>query len=142
METVAFGKEYTNVQCARKMRAKNKGLNKRLAATLRDSIAWLENKGPEDFSRAEIEDLQRLAGKVAERLHKNALTKAFSDLIANPERYQVDGGYLLPYMDPKDFIDIRCPVAAKPTTKKRSRKRRGWRILLTPGQAVKGKEKN
>jgi hypothetical protein len=85
---------YTHIQKLRKMRAKNKGWNKKLAASLRHTIAWLERKGPEEFSRREIKDLQLLRKMLDERLYMNAITKSTDELLANPEKYRVaSGGY-------------------------------------------------
>jgi len=76
------------------MRAKNKGWNKKLAASLRDTVAWLGRKGTEDFSRREIKDLQLLRKMLDQRLYMNAITKSTDELLANPEKFRVaSGGY-------------------------------------------------
>jgi hypothetical protein len=96
---------YTNIQTLRKMRARNKGMNKRLAASLRDT-QWLGRKGPEEFSRREIKDLQLLGKMLSLRLYANALTKAHHDLLSNPEKYWVAGGGYSTTLNPKDLLLI------------------------------------
>jgi hypothetical protein len=85
---------YTHVQKLRKMRAKNKGWNRRLAADLRRIAAWLEKKGPDEFSRSEIKYLQALRGMLDQRLYMNALAKSLNDFLVSPEQYKTRaGGY-------------------------------------------------
>ncbi|HVA17189.1 MAG TPA: hypothetical protein VMV59_05685 [Candidatus Dormibacteraeota bacterium] len=70
---------YTTLQKLRKMRATNKGSNRRLAASLRRLAGRLERKGPEELTRQEVNALQTLRSKLAERLRANALTQAVQD---------------------------------------------------------------
>jgi hypothetical protein len=50
-----------------------------LAASLRDTVAWLGRKGPEEFSRREIENLQLLRQMIDQRLYMNAITKSHDE---------------------------------------------------------------
>ncbi len=83
---------YTSIQKLRKIRAKNKGWNKKLAVSLRGTVAWLGRKGPEEFSRNEIRDLQLLREMIGTRLYMNAIAKANGEFLANPAKFQVAGG--------------------------------------------------
>jgi hypothetical protein len=94
---------YTPIQKLRRMRAKNKGWNKKLAASMRFTVAWLERMGPEEFSRREIKDLQLLRKMLDPRLYMNAITNSHDELIANPEKFRVpSGGYSID-LDKKDL---------------------------------------
>jgi hypothetical protein len=85
---------YTSIQKLRRMRAKNKGWNQKLAASLRDTGAWLTRKGAEEFSRSEIKDLQILRKMLDKRLYMNAIAKSTDEFLTNPEKFKVPaGGY-------------------------------------------------
>jgi hypothetical protein len=71
---------YTKVQDFRKMRATNKGLNRKLAASLRDT-AWLDKKGPEEFTAREAKGLRAIRDMLTQRLFINALTQSMQDII-------------------------------------------------------------
>jgi len=59
---------YTQLQKLRKMRARNKGLNRILGSTLRRVAAQFEKKGPEELTRQEVNTLQTLRSMLATRL--------------------------------------------------------------------------
>jgi imidazole glycerol phosphate synthase subunit HisF len=86
---------YTKLQNIRWMRAKNKGQNRKLAAKLHAVAALLEQKGPEEFSRAQITALQRLRELLTARLYTNAMTQAMQILLDGGvrkvgDKYRVD----------------------------------------------------
>lgn len=86
---------YTKLQSVRWMRAKNKGQNRKLARRLHDVATLLEQKGPEEFSRAEVTALQRLRELLTRRLYTNALTKEMQVLLDGGvrkvgDKYRVD----------------------------------------------------
>jgi hypothetical protein len=83
---------YTRIQDLRKTRARNKGVSRKLAARLRRTLAWLERKGPEEFSRPEIKDLQALREMLNTRLYLNALTKSKAEFTANPAKFKLPNG--------------------------------------------------
>ncbi|HEX3420453.1 MAG TPA: hypothetical protein VHT01_04435 [Candidatus Udaeobacter sp.] len=83
---------YTSEKKLETMRSNNNGFNKRLSAQILKSAKWLEAKGPEEFSRLEIRDLQLLRKLVGERLYLNAVTKAHDDFLANPECFRAPNG--------------------------------------------------
>lgn len=66
---------YTPVQTLRMLRAKNKGLNRKLASDLRIVADMLDTLGPEGFSRRQIVVLQKLREALNIRLYTNALTE-------------------------------------------------------------------
>ena len=72
---------YTKLQDLRKMRARNKGLNRKLAASLRAAAARLGKKGPEEFTRKEVAALQALRSMLSQRLLANALTQSVQDIL-------------------------------------------------------------
>jgi hypothetical protein len=72
---------YTKLQDLRKMRARNKGLNWKLAASLRAVAARLEKKGPEEFTRKEVTALQGLRSMLSQRLLANALAQSVQDIL-------------------------------------------------------------
>jgi hypothetical protein len=67
---------YTPIQTLRKARATNKGLNRKLAKTMRDTAALLERKGPDEFTQTEVRALKLTARTLLRRLRVNELTKA------------------------------------------------------------------
>jgi len=81
---------YTQLQKLRKMRARNKGLNRILGSTLRRVAAQFEKKGPEELTRQEVNTLQTLRSMLATRLRTNALTQAvYDNLHGIPKRRHV-----------------------------------------------------
>jgi len=66
---------FTPVQTLRRLRAKNKGLNRKLAADLRIVADMLDKLGPEGFSRKQIVALQTLREALNVRLYTNALAE-------------------------------------------------------------------
>lgn len=77
---------YTKIQDLRKMRATNKGSNKRLAASLRSVAQWLEKKGPEEFTPREIKLLKNLREMLTQRLLANALTESVQDILDGKQK--------------------------------------------------------
>lgn len=73
---------YTILQHVRKMRARNKGANRRLASTLRRVATWLDRQGPEELSRLQIRQLQNLREMITTRLAANAVTKLADDYVS------------------------------------------------------------
>lgn len=86
---------YTDIQKLRKMRATNKGSNRRLAGILRRTAAWLDKKGPAELAASEIKQLQGLTKAIAARLHANAYTKAFAEGVAKIEKLKKSGNVRL-----------------------------------------------
>ena len=72
---------YTKQQELRKMRARNKGSNKRIAASLTRLAERLNRKGPEEFSPAERLAIKRVRDMLTQRLYADALTEAMQDII-------------------------------------------------------------
>lgn len=83
---------FTTIQQLRRMRAKNKGSNRRVAASLRITAEWLDKKGPEEFSASEIKQLQTLAKSINLRLETNAHTKRAHEIWANIEKEMKKAG--------------------------------------------------
>jgi hypothetical protein len=77
---------YTKLQDLRKMRARNKGSNKRLAAALRRTAAWLEKKGPEEFTKAEAKAFRALWTMLDQRLFANVLTASVQDILDGKQK--------------------------------------------------------
>ena len=94
---------YTSVQNLRKMRAKNKGWNRKLAANLRRTVSWLTRKGPEEFSRNEIKELKLLRDMIGDRLYTNALTKVHGEFLANPAKFRIPSGRFRIELSKKDL---------------------------------------
>ena len=81
----------------------------RLVASLRATAQWLAKKGPEEFSRTEIRQLQLLGKLLSHRLYGNALTKIHQGFLSHPEKYRrPNGGYSID-LDPKDLLIIESP---------------------------------
>ena len=79
---------YTELQELRKIRARNKGLNKKLAATLREMAALLENKGPKELTSREVRAFQTLRTMITNRLLANALTQSVQDVLNGTTKSQ------------------------------------------------------
>ena len=85
---------YTPVQILRRLRAKNKGLNRKLAVELRVVADMLDTMGPDGFSRKQIVALQNLREALNIRLYTNALTET------TPKK---ENGKITLYLNPKDL---------------------------------------
>jgi len=72
---------YTLNQTLRKVRALNKGRNKRIAAALRKIAAMLEGKRPTEFSQLERRILKKLCVAVTTRLERDDATRTVAKLI-------------------------------------------------------------
>lgn len=92
---------FTQLQKLRKARARNKGSNRRVAASIRVVAAILKQKGPEELSRTEIVALQRLRSMLSQRLYANAYTKAMQ-LVMNGN-FKIVGGKYRIALNPKDL---------------------------------------
>jgi hypothetical protein len=92
---------FTKLQNLRKMRARNKGMNSKLAANLRSTAKWLDRKGPDELSRSEIVALQSLRSLISNRLYVNALTGSVQIVLDGKCRI-VNGKYRVD-LDRKDL---------------------------------------
>jgi hypothetical protein len=90
---------YTWLQQLRKGRATNKGLNRKMAASFRKTAHMLETKGPEEFSRLQIQSLQLIREMITHRLYANACTKGLQDIING--KYKIKNGKYTYTMDEK-----------------------------------------
>jgi hypothetical protein len=83
---------YTSLQKLRRARAKNKGTNRRMARWLRTLAGMFDKKGPEEFSRKEIEAVQAAREMLTNRLYMNAVTKHLH-LLVEGKIPKVNGKY-------------------------------------------------
>jgi hypothetical protein len=72
---------YTKIQTLRKMRARNKGLNQKVAKRLRSAAEMLEQIGPEELTRSEIRVLELASQTLVRRLNVNELTTKLAKVV-------------------------------------------------------------
>lgn len=92
---------FTRLQQLRKARAENKGSNKRVASGLRRVADMLDKKGPAEFTRREISNLQAAREMITWRLYENACTKGMQDTMDGKLVFK-DGKYTYT-LDKKDL---------------------------------------
>jgi hypothetical protein len=85
---------YSSLQALRRMRGKNKGLNKRLAASFRALAQALDKRGPEELAPQEIRALQSAREAITARLYANALAKGMNFLVTNAPKLKRNGKYV------------------------------------------------